>query len=242
MTKIFNDSTLILDFYQGEILDVLCQSLIDESGSGKPEVGEFMASIDDGICYMLSIEWLRLITSEGDWQNFCNFPHSGGKLQMEPKDLAYYMQIARNFQRYDNLYGGSFMRELQNLILEKNLENCSNFTIDEKLVPLCFGSAPVQVKQPSAAIKSPTALSHALQTYFSGHPQGCLLIGIYGTDSSNETFGHEAAFAVYNGTIYFFDCNYGLYEIDITHMDTFVLDLWTEYNMKKAELTGIERS
>ncbi len=129
--KLFNGTEAIALFEQGEIIDTVIANLSNGS-SDDQKVTERIRAIEDGICYMLSVEWLRLIhTNQNGWDKFCLHPRNNeGKITLTPSELAYYTQIANNFFEYTELLDGDSRRILQKTILEKKSDNCSNFEID----------------------------------------------------------------------------------------------------------------
>lgn len=235
---IFDGTIPIAQFNQGELIDAVIKNMLTNNPKNQ-KTAERMLAINDGICYMLSMEWLRLIhTNQNGWDTFCLHPKdSKGKLIIDEKDIAYYTQIANNFYQYDEILNGALKRILQRTILEKNLDNCSNFEIDTRLVPLCFGSQnSVIAKKAMEPQKKLASFRNSMASYFIGHTASKLLIGLFGYDGS-DCFGHEAAMFHNAGDYYFFDCNYGIFKIQ--NMDLFLQDFWNTYQIQKIEITEL---
>jgi len=79
---------------QGKLITTLLKEMNDVQVQGQRE--EFAKGIKGGICYMLSLEWLRLIiTGDDGWRNDFGQIADGDKAA-----LGYYKQIADNFLAY----------------------------------------------------------------------------------------------------------------------------------------------
>ena len=236
--KLFNGTDAVALFEQGELIDAVIGNMLSDNPKNK-KVFERMQAIDGGICYMLSVEWLRLIhTNQEGFDKFCLHPRDKeGKIILTPSELAYYTQIANNFFEYTELFDGTLKRILQHTILEKNLDNCSNFEIDMKLVPLCFGSknAP-NVKKAMDAQKKLISFNHSMNNYFISHTNSKLLIGLTGKEG-NDYFGHETAMFRNAENYYFFDPNFGIFKVSDMHL--FLEDLFNTYNIHKVEITEL---
>lgn len=235
--QLFNGTEIVSAFEQVEMINYLIRNMLEDVNPKNKLIAERMQLIDNGICYMLSIEWLRLIHTNGDWRNFCNFSlNSQGNLELTKNEIAYYTQLADNFYQYAQLSEPG-TRIFQRTFLQANVENCSNFRIDEKLVPICFGEgSPITVKKAMDIQKKLASFINSLNNYLQSHANAKLLIGIFFTDGT-DYYGHELAMYKNNNDLYFFDCNYGLYQI--TDMNVFFNELWNHYNIYKAEITEI---
>ena len=235
--KLFNGTEAVALFEQGELIDAVIRNMLDDNPKNK-KVADRMLAIDGGICYMLSAEWLRLIhTNQNGWDKFCLHPRDNeGKIILTPSELSYYTQIANNFYTYSNLFDNSTKTTLQAAILGKNLDNCSCFEIDQKLVPICFGNVNATFRKAMDPQKKLTSLKNSMNNYFISHTNSKLLIGLYGNDGT-DYFGHETAMFRNAGNYYFFDPNFGIFKI--TNMDIFLEDFWDTYNIQKVEITEI---
>lgn len=93
--------------------------------TGVKEVDEeFKNSIENGICYMLSMEWLRLIVKGNPaWNNEYGMDYD------VDENGAYYKQIANNYVAYFSDNGTA----------EKLVPNWNNKQVAEKLIPLGTG-------------------------------------------------------------------------------------------------------
>ncbi|MBD5106316.1 MAG: hypothetical protein HDT41_04985 [Lachnospiraceae bacterium] len=236
--KLFNGTDPVALFNQGELIDAVIRNMLDDNPKNK-KVADRMLAIDGGICYMLSVEWLRLIyTNQNGWDKFCLHPRDNeGKIILKPTELAYYTQIANNFYTYSDLFDDSTKTTLQDAILGKELRDCSNFEIDMKLVPLCFRSenAPI-VKKAMKPQRELTSLKNSMNNYFISHTNSKLLVGLYGNEGT-DYFGHETAMFRNAENYYFFDPNFGIFKI--TNMDIFLEDFWNTYNIQKVEITEL---
>lgn len=195
--------------------------------------------ISRGMCYMLSIEWLRLIHETllddhsgqtlPDWKlEFGTIAHFS-----TPQGLAYYKQIANNFIAYKKRNTDEYA------CITHKIEEGKDIKIDDDkaFVEVCT-KGRLEVKN----FNYPLDKNGLVDKIMEGAP--FMLLGIYFSKGA-----HEAAL-YYKGNekkIYFFDCNAGIYEITAqdeaelrSKVVTLVDEMWTTYGVEKADCSLVE--
>lgn len=209
----FRNLTKIQD--QGAIIEEVKKTLGDDiiSQIEKKE-------IDGGICYMLSMEWLRRIMEDDPIADFNNLCLNDEKER--EKKLAYFKQIANNFFGYArNLSYVPKMEdeeeeteaETPGLIYAETergrLSNMAN--INSLFVDMCSGGK----LQAYTVCGSRKRIS---QAFTSGKSKFYLLgytAGWVDQDGNVQSEGHKMAFAVNtSGKLWFYDPNTGVHEAD----------------------------
>lgn len=172
---------------QGKLITTLLEELNDVTAKGQRQ--EFAKGIKCGICYMLSLEWLRLIiTGDDRWRN--NF---GQVSDNDKAALGYYKQIANNFLAYAKRKNG----------LDEVLKKLSTLEDDKVLVELGTANAAT-LKDYDVTAGSADKLADAL---FRGENLMFIRLVLQGS-------GHRvAAYRLNETTLYFYDPNIGTIQI-----------------------------
>lgn len=243
--KLFKGTTALIQFKQRELIDKIIENL-STNKSKDMMVEERITAIRGGICYMLSVEWLRRIYADnGKWNTFCFHQlNDEGNIILTSSDLAYYTQIANNYFTYSKLFDDSTKTTLQAALLGTEIEHCSYFQIDEKLVPLCLEKKEgfhIQVQKAIEPQFNIDTLKRDLQAYLKSHADSKLLVGLRGSylaDSSTvKYFGHKTAMYRNADGIYFYDPNFGLYQVN--DLGDFLQDLWDTYHTVLVRITEV---
>lgn len=238
--KLFNGTTPLVQFKQSELIAKIIENLsLNHSKDIKAE--ERINEIKNGICYMLSVEWLRLIyTNTEKWKTFCFHQRNNtGEIVLTPPEIAYYTQISNNFFTYSKLFDDSTKTTLQAALLGAEIKECTYFQIDEKLVPLCIDKREglhIQVQKAIEPQNTIDALKRNLQAYLNTHSDCTLLIGLRGFNKG-EYFGHKTAMYHNADGIYFYDPNFGIYQI--TDLNEFLQDLCNTYHTVLIRITEV---
>lgn len=215
-----NRAGLMASFSQGELIE----QLKGEYGSLQ-EDRECVELIQGGICYMLSLEWLRQLKSvEPALIYDSNFS--------DAKVRAYYKQIANNYREYSKGFSDKFadrtnmsknayekLRELD----ERYAELCSvqKYTVKENEGPFHKSKKenPAQGKMITNLTNKSISGGHAILIYLNVHEQ-----------AGRAAFGHEMAIWCQHENsqkYYFFDPNFGVFEVD--DLASLFADIFSEY-------------
>lgn len=126
---------------QGETIDYILEILppLDLAYKGD----EYQRVVTGGICYMLSMEWLRLIVT-GEARSI--WGDDFGMLEDVKKQPAYYKQIMNNFYAYASemkvtVKVNGKMKEMTILEALTGTNNYADIAIDKELVSLCMKQA-----------------------------------------------------------------------------------------------------
>ncbi len=112
---------------QGKIIQMIKEYMMEADM-------KFIGSIEHGICYMLSMEWLRSVAiNENAWEW-----EYGTPLHAE-NNIAYYEQIARNFQTYGEICAGKFKGVMEEIELQYDIDMYRTGTNDVLAVVEEFG-------------------------------------------------------------------------------------------------------
>ena len=200
MIQTINGAINKSEFSQDEVIKkIIADIKSEESGE------ERISLIEEGFCYMLSIEWLRRSIAETNPENFFAMPTTTG-------ELAYYKQIAQNFVVYSEGFKKNEGQETFFPVHE--IEGTTYLDIDNHYLGLCTKNALSATKRISC--KNGNEFIEAIVSAAS--PMKYLLdfdlVALEGKKKGQVTGGHEMAILrADDKNIYFFDPNYGVYEI-----------------------------
>lgn len=162
---------------------------------GEPELdAQYKELIRGGICYALSMEWLRLIVVNGG-----NVNDDFGALEMcedevtpEKKSLAYYKQIANNFFAYatqDSRLAGI-----------RATNNYASIEMDKTMVKMCMADQAKVVAEKTATALRPTA-----RIIMDNHDGNLMFIRLIMNQAAHRIAGYRAD----ANTLYIYDPNIG---------------------------------
>jgi hypothetical protein len=164
-------------------------------------------TMEGGICYMLSMEWIRekILKDNNQVQQF-NVIGFNEKDYVK-NNLAHYVQIANNYYVYGQ---DTDMRvnvsQFYRIPLTDDLSDFQK--INELFVELCSAN---KLDGSTTYIKT---TSDYLEECVKNIESGYFLLG-FSASENNSGFGHETAFAKKkDGTILFYDPNFGVMEAD----------------------------
>lgn len=210
------------EFHQGIVIGEILERL-NEAGD-KDYENLYEISIDGGICYMLSMEWLRLVINEDlSWKTV--FVDK----EMTLAELAYFKQIANNFFAYFN----------DTVKLDNRLCN------DKDWVELCT-KGKATIVQAARKAKSYEELADALtdaKKYMT-----IRLRGVEKVEKQEKPWGHRvSAYLESSNVLYFFDPNIGTIQIaasspeDLkTKTKEVMRRIWSGYNPLESEVKYIK--
>lgn len=203
------------DQNQGDIINAILEKFPAPTVKGLRK--RFKKDIEGGICYMLSMEWLRLIITGNDqWKQF-------GEITGE-KDIIYYKQIAQNFCMY--------LDDAKNNLTDYLTNGASNNSksVDEEFVKLCMaGAAEVTgERQVATAEEMAKAITEdKSEKYFSVR----LIM--------KEGAHRVAAYREDKVTLYFYDPNRGIINVTAeTEEELFIKVTRLMCNVWKVYYTG----
>lgn len=185
-------------FRQGELLDVLKRTY-----GTLAEEQEAVKKIEDGICYMLSIEWLLKLSEQPN-----AYPASVYDTQFDhPKITAYYKQIANNYYKFSADWGYTFGNRVVHPGAER-MPGTRMVEIDRHYVELCSRE---KYTVPNT-FNQFTAAADITGTY-GGNCALLLCLNVIPYTPPARGFGHEMALWRYNGQSYFYDPNAGVFKL-----------------------------
>lgn len=187
------------NFSQSELLE----KLIPTYGAGNLEK-QMAKDINAGICYMLSVEWLRRLFELPQ-----AYPDSVFDSRFEnAKILVYYKQIANNYCKYfeDFEYTCKFVSRYPSAeTFERNAAK-----IDKKYVSYCFKDNT----HITVSTTGPYTSSDDLNTVFYGSNALLIYLNVKPNSIAENGFAHEMAIWNYDSKHYFFDPNIGVYRLN----------------------------
>lgn len=183
-------------FNQGELLDIL-----EKTYGGLVEEREAVASIHEGICYMLSIEWLLRLLEEP-----AAYPDSIYDINYgNPATLSYYKQIANNYFKYSADYDYKFQGRAGHAGAEV-LAGTGIADMDRNYVEYCSRN--------KYTVRNACKSYNAAKDITGDFAGDCALLVFLDVEPNNqgvEGFGHEMALWRYGGQSYFYDPNEGVF-------------------------------
>lgn len=186
--------------------------------------------IKDGICYMLSIEWLLKLMETPN-----AYPDSIYNTQFEnQKVLMYYKQIANNFYKYASDYKFTFQKIAGHPGSEQ-LQGNSMVDIHNKFVASCSNSKYL-VENSYGIYNSPVDLTNV----YTGNCALLLCLNVIPLNTSVNGFAHAMAIWRYQNKNYFYDPNQGVFQVsDLSNIVGEIIAGYTAYvpNGASAKLT-----
>ncbi len=171
---------------QSELIDMLINEMNDVKD--KEQEQRFRDEIEDGICYMLSLEWLRLIiTGSDEWRRNFGVADNAEK-------LGYYKQLANNFIAYAE----ETQTGLRSILLE-----VGTLADDQALYELCTAKA-VRIKDKEVTLACPDRLTEVLLG-----DEKFMTIRLLMPDAGHRV----AAYRLNETTLYFYDPNIGTVQV-----------------------------
>lgn len=188
-------------FSQGRIIKLLGQD-------GKLQLSEEnFEKIKNGICYMLSMEWLnKFVQAPSDYPKYDEVNENTDLLD---GCLAYYKQIAMNFIHYLDLLEttSEFKLVLKGAFAPNG--SLKPDVLNKELGKLCSRNKLDFLNYKDFCNKTDfidAAVGNLIEKY--------ALFGFFFLRGpKREKVGHMTAFVRVNGILYFFDPNYGIYKL-----------------------------
>lgn len=198
-------------FSQADLLEKL------KSSYGTSSVDEeAYECIKEGICYMLSVEWLLKLMKTPK-----AYPSSIYDTQFDnQKVLMYYKQIANNYYKFASDYKLTFQRTAGHPGSEL-LPGNQMVDIDNKFVGLCSNSKYSVIN--SNDYNSPTDLTNV-------YTGDCALLLYLNVNAGADSFAHEMAIWRHENKNYFYDPNQGVFQLsDLSNIVGEVIAGYTAY-------------
>ncbi len=199
-------------------------SVIRTEISSQPLGNERITVIQDGICFMLSINWIEcLITGKSIFYDLCDAIDHNTPLTTDQK--KYLEQIGNNFCTYaENIvhtipdFPATGIFDIYYPATIANVHNFFTTNCISKNAALISTANPIPT---TAAI-----FANYFQDIATRYSRSFHLLTL-----SSATEGHSVAIYQTSTNLYFFDCNYG--EYTITNLEK----LFTELNTAYTDLT-----
>lgn len=203
MSEIINGANIVCEFSQGKILKMIDDQLAMAE--------EHKAIVEHGICYMLSLEWLRCAI--GGSKDLAHFLNLGDDHKVKPKfdtvACAYFKQVANNFIAYSDRLKNQFRVSAVDF-LKDIVTLPSGITypeIDNYFADLCSGKRINFDKAES------TGNADLFNRVLTGQGDRMFFLRLVLTEG-----GHRIAFINKGDTLNLFDPNYGVYKVDDAKM------------------------
>lgn len=199
---------------------------------------KFIGSIEHGICYMLSMEWLRSVAvnkNAWEWEY-------GTLLHAEQND-AYYKQIARNYQRYADICAGEFKGLMEETELQYDIEMYRMGTDDVLAVVEEFG-----------CFDNVDAMAECMSQEQKG-TMFTIRLHVQDKKNADKSSFHRIAAYMSDSELkfYFYDPNMGVTVVESDNQDEFVLMIkecirvwWghyaSNYNLEYASVRHVKKT
>lgn len=162
---------------------------------------EIVRSIEGGICYMLSIEWLlKLLDNPAAYPDSI-FDNDFGN----PKVLAYYKQIANNYHQFSIDFNHTFDKRAKHSKAEIATGG-SIIDMDKKYVGYCSKN-----RHKVLTSGGPFNSSTDITSMFGENSALLVYLNVIPDNPSIKGFAHEMALWKYGGKSWFYDPNMGVF-------------------------------